>query len=81
MIIGKKDIPLYVLHELEVGATLLDLLDGTRGDGVDQMTQNHAILQHILIPGTIWVNFRIYKASSTIPLQERTKSSNCKNST
>lgn len=41
--------PLDVLHQLEVGSLLLDLLDGSGSNGVDQLAQDNAVLQHILV--------------------------------
>lgn len=41
--------PLDVLHQLEVGSLLLDLLHGSGGNSVDQLAQDNAVLQHILV--------------------------------
>ena len=50
MTFSATKIPLNVFHELEVGAPLLDLLDRARSDLVDQVTEDGAILQDVLIP-------------------------------
>jgi hypothetical protein len=44
-----KGKPLNVLHELEICATFLDLLDRSRGHFVGEFAENDAILQNILI--------------------------------
>ena len=40
---------LDVLHQLEVGSLLLDLLHRSGGDGVDQLAQDDAVLEHLLV--------------------------------
>lgn len=45
------DLPLDVLHKLEVGSPLLDLLDWSRGQFVDELAENNAILQVVFIGG------------------------------
>lgn len=41
--------PLNVFHKLEVGSSLLDLLDGARGQLVDELAQDDAIFQDVLV--------------------------------
>lgn len=45
-------IPLNVFHKLEISALLLDLLDRARREFVDQLAQDHAILEDVLIVAT-----------------------------
>lgn len=40
---------LNVLHQLEVGAALLNLLHGARGQLIDQLAQPDAVLEDVLI--------------------------------
>lgn len=40
---------LNVLHQLEVGSLLLDLLHGSGRDGVDQLAEDDAVLQHLIV--------------------------------
>lgn len=40
--------PLDVLHELEVGAFGLDLLDGTRGEFVHEVAEDDAISENVV---------------------------------
>lgn len=40
---------LDVLHQLEVGSLLLDLLHGAGGDRIDQLAEDDAVLQHLIV--------------------------------